>query len=147
MAADTAESVSKILKEVKTLRDEDVSEKELQDTQAELIKAFPARFATVNQIAGQMATLAVYDLPDNDLEAYTKKVGAVSRAEVRKMANKYLNSEHMAIVVVGTEKANEAALRKIADLELRDLDANPVAAAAAAAPAASASASSTPAAK
>jgi hypothetical protein len=32
----------------------------------------------------------------------------------------------MAIVVVGDQKSNEAALRKIADLELRDLDGNPV---------------------
>jgi zinc protease len=141
VAAHTAESVSEILKEVKSLRDEDVSDKELQETKDELIKAFPARFATVNQIAGQMAGLAVYDLPDNELESYTKKVAAVSRAEVRKMAQKYLNSDHMAIVVVGDQKSNEAALRKIADLELRDLDGNPAPAAA------SAAASATPAAK
>jgi len=143
VAAHTAESVSEILKEVKSLRDEEVSDKELQETKDELIKAFPARFSTVNQIAGQMANLAVYDLPDNELESYTKKLAAVTRADVRKMAQKYLNSEHMAIVVVGDQKSNEAALRKIAEgnLELRDLDGNP----APAAPAAAASA--TPAAK
>jgi zinc protease len=136
VAAHTAESVSEILKEVKSLRDEDISDKELQETKDELVKAFPARFATVNQVAGQMASLAVYDLPDNELESYTKKVSAVTRADVRKMAQKYLNSEHMAIVVVGDQKSNEASLRKIADLELRDLDGNP----APAAPAAAASA-------
>jgi zinc protease len=136
VAAHTAESVNEILKEVKSLRDEDVSDKELQETKDELIKAFPARFSTVNQIAGQMAGLAVYDLPDNELESYTKKVAAVTRADVRKMAQKYLGSDHMAIVVVGDQKSNEAALRKIADLELRDLDGNPAPAAAAAAAAA-----------
>jgi predicted Zn-dependent peptidase len=132
VAAHTAESVSEILGEVKKLRDEDVSDKELQETKDELIKAFPARFSTVNQIAGQMAALAVYDLPDNELETYTKKIAAVSRAEVRKMAQKYLVPEKLSIVVVGDQKANEAALRKIADLELRDLDGNPTATAAAA---------------
>jgi zinc protease len=140
VAAHTAESVSEIVKEVKSLRDEDVSDKELQDTKDELIKAFPARFSTVNQIAAQMAALAVYDLPDNDLETYTKKVAAVSRADVRKMAQKYLNAEHMAIVVVGDQKSNEADLRKLeidkgkpVDLELRDLDGNAVPASPAAA--------------
>jgi zinc protease len=143
VSASTAESVADILAEARSLRDEEVSEKELTETQDELIKAFPARFATVNQIAGQMASLAVYDLPDNDLENYTKKVAAVTRADVRKMAQKYLNAEHMAIVAVGDQKTHEAALRKvelakdkIADFELRDLDANPVAAPAAASAAA-----------
>jgi zinc protease len=126
VAAHTAESVAEILKEVKSLRDEEVSDKELQDTKDELIKAFPARFATVNQIAAQMVTLAVYDLPDNELETYTRKIAAVTRAEVHKMAQKYLATEHMAIVVVGDQKSNEAALRKIADLELRDLEGNPL---------------------
>src|SRR3989442_7608999 len=78
VAAHTAESVSEILREVKSLRDEEVSDKELQETKDELVKAFPARFATVNQIAGQMAALAVYDLPDNDLENYTKRIAAVN---------------------------------------------------------------------
>jgi zinc protease len=131
VAAHTAESVAEILKEVKSLRDEEVADKELQETKDELVKGFPARFATVNQIAAQMAALAVYDLPDNDLETYTKKIAAVTRTEVHKMAQKYLNPEHMAIVVVGDQKSNEAALRKIADLELRDLDGNPLPATAA----------------
>jgi zinc protease len=149
VAAHTGQSVEEILKEVKSLRDEDVSDKELQETKDELVKAFPARFATVNQVAAQMAGLAVYDLPDNELESYTKKVAAVTRADVRKMAQKYLTSEHMAIVVVGDQKSNEAALRKIelakdkvAEFELRDLDGNPAKEGAAAA-----GASATPAAK
>jgi zinc protease len=127
IAVHTADSVAEILKEIKTLRDEDVSDKELQDTKDELVKAFPARFSTVNQIAAQMAALAVYDLPDNELSTYTKKVSAVSRADVHKMAQKYLQSEKLAVVVVGDQKGNEAALRKLADLEVRDLDGNTIA--------------------
>ncbi len=126
VAAHTAESVSEILKEVRSLRDADVSDKELQEVKDELVKAFPARFATVNQIAGQMAALAVYDLPDNDLETFTKKITAVTRADVRRMAGKYLDPAHMAIVVVGDQKSNEGPLRQIAEVELRDADGNPV---------------------
>jgi zinc protease len=126
VAVHTAESVAEILKEVRSLREAEVSDKELQETKDELIKAFPARFATVNQIAAQMVTLAVYDLPDNDLESYTRKLAAVTRADVHRMAQKYLNPDHMAVVVVGDQKSNEAPLRKIADLELRDLDGNPL---------------------
>lgn len=128
VAARTADSVNEILKEVRGLRDEEVTDKELEETKNELIKGFPARFATVNQIAGQMATLAVYDLPDNEHETFTKKIAAVTKAEVRRMAQKYLDPEKMAIVVVGDQKSHETALRKIAEVELRDADGRPIAA-------------------
>lgn len=126
VAQHTAESVNAILKAVAQMREEEVSEKELQETKDEIIKGFPARFATVNQIAGQMATLAVYDLPPNELESFTKKVAAVTRADVKKAAQKYLRPGNLSIVVVGDQKAHEAALRKIAEVELRDVEGNPV---------------------
>ncbi len=127
VAAHTAESVKEILKEVNLLRDEEVSDKELEETKDEIVKAFPARFATVNQVAGQMVALAVYDLPDNDLETFTSKIAAVSKKDVRRMAGKYLDPARFAIVVVGDQKSHEAALRKIAEVELRDVDGSRVA--------------------
>jgi zinc protease len=138
VALHTADAVGEMVKEVKRLRDEDVPDKELQATKDELIKGFPARFATVNQIAGAMAALAVYDLPDNDYELFARRIAGVTTSDVRKTAQKYLTPDHLAIVVVGDQKGNEAALRKIADLELRDVDGNPAAASggAASAPAA-----------
>jgi zinc protease len=138
VAAKTAESVAEILKEMRGMRDVAVSDKELQETKDEIIKAFPARFSTVNQIAGQMAALAVYDLPDNELDTFTKKIAAVTSADVKKMAEKYLLPEKLVIVVVGDQKSNETALRKIAEVEPCDLDGRPLTATktAAAAPAA-----------
>jgi predicted Zn-dependent peptidase len=128
VAEHTAESVAEILREIRNLRDNDVTDTELGETKDEIIKAFPARFATVNQIASQMATLAVYGLPNNDLETFTRKIEAVTKADVRKMAMKYLLPEKMVIVVVGDRKTNEPLLRKIADVELRTVDGDAVAA-------------------
>ncbi len=126
VAAHTAEAVAEILREVRAMRDADITDAELQEVKDETIKAFPARFATVNQLGGQMATLAIYGLPDNDLETFTKKIAAVTKAEVRAMAKKYLSPEKMANVVVGDQKTNEPALRKIADVEFRDVDGMPL---------------------
>lgn len=126
VADKTAPSVEEILKEVKLIRDADVPAGELQEAKDALVRAFPAYFATMKQVAAQMAGLAIYDLPIDELESYQKKVAAVTAADVKAMARKYLQDEHFAIVVVGDRASNQEPLSKIADVELRDTDGNPL---------------------
>ena len=138
IAAHTADAIAELLREVKLLRDELVTDKELDETKDEIVNAFPTRFATVNQVAGQMAALAVYGLPDNDLATFTRKISAVTRADVQRVARKYLDPDRMAIAVVADQKAHEAALRKVAEVEVRDPEGNPLPAAPPSSPSASA---------
>jgi zinc protease len=126
VAAHTAESIAEIVKELSALRSDEVTDKELRDTKEEIIRAFPARFATANQVAAQMAALAVYDLPDNDWQAFPTKVAAVTAADVRKTAQKYLRPDNLVVVVVGDRAQIESSLRKIGEVELRDLDGAPI---------------------
>ncbi len=124
VAERTADSVQEVIKEIDKLRADEVSDKELAEVKNEIIGAFPARFATAEQVASQVAALAIYDLPATELEKFTKKIAAVDKTRVRKMAQKYFRPDNLLIVVVGDRGSNEAALRKIADVELRDLDGN-----------------------
>jgi predicted Zn-dependent peptidase len=130
VAAHTADAVAEIVKEIEALRLEDVTDRELQETKDEIVKAFPAHFATANQVAAQMAALAVYGLPDRELTTFCAKIAAVTTTDVRKMAQKYLRPERLAVVVVGDRNTSESPLRKIAEVELRDLDGAPLATAA-----------------
>jgi zinc protease len=126
VANHTADSVTEILKEISALRSDEVGESELKDTKDEILRAFPARFATANQVAAQMAALAVYDLPDKELQTFTARIASVSAADVHKMAQKYLRPDYMVIVVVGDRSSIEASLRRIGEVELRDLDGAPI---------------------
>jgi zinc protease len=126
VAEHTADSVSEILKEISVLRADEVTDKELRDIKSEIIRAFPARFATANQVAAQMAALAVYDLPDNEWQGFVGKIAAVTAADVRKTAQKYLHPDHMHVVVVGDRSRIEGPLGKLGKVELRDLDGAPV---------------------
>ncbi len=125
VATHTADAIAEVLTEIKRLADEDVSEAELAVVKNEIGKGFPARFATISQVAGQMANLAVHDLPDHDLDTFQAKIAAVTRADVRKMARKYLLPDRMVIVVVGDAKTNRDALAKLAPIEWRGLDGGP----------------------
>jgi zinc protease len=122
VAAHTADAALEVIKEIEKLRTEDVTDKELAEVKDEIIGAFPARFATADQLASQMAGLSVYDLPPNELETFAKKIAAVDKAQVRKTAQKYFRPDNLLVVVVGDRASTESALRRIAEVERRDLD-------------------------
>jgi predicted Zn-dependent peptidase len=127
VAAHTAESVGEILKEVNGMRDADVTDAELSRARDQITKSFPARFATRGQVAVQLADLAVYGLPDSYLTEYTKRIRAVTKDDVRRVSRKYLDPGHLSIVVVGDQKTLVDPLAKLAPVEVRDLDGNPIA--------------------
>ncbi|MDZ4694075.1 MAG: pitrilysin family protein [Deltaproteobacteria bacterium] len=126
VADKTADSVREILTEIKALRDTDVPAAELEEAKASLSRAFPARFATMRSTASQLAELAVFDLPATEFDTFQKKVNAVKAADVRRMAKKLLRDEALVFTVVGDRQSNEAKLRAIADVELRDIDGRPI---------------------
>ena len=129
VALHTADSVAEILKEVNAMRDVEVTDAELGRAKNNIVKSFPARFATRGSTAAQLAELAVYGLPDSYLRDYTAKLEAVTKEDVHRVARKYLDPAKLTVVVVGDEASLHAGLDKIAPVELRDLDGNPVAAA------------------
>jgi zinc protease len=128
VAAHTSDAVAEILKEMKLMATTDVTDEELARAKDNFVKAFPARFSTRGGTAGMLAELAVYGLPDRFLHDYTKKLDAVTKADVKRVAARYLPIDKMSIVVVGDRATQEAELAKLAPVELRDLDGNPVSA-------------------
>ena len=128
VAPHSADSVAEILKELNNIRDSDVTDAELSRAKDQIIKSFPARFATRGNLAAQLAELAVFGFPDSYVSEYTHKIAAVTKDDVRRVARKYLDPNHLAIVVVGDRKSIEAPLAKLAPVELRDLDGDPIAA-------------------
>jgi len=126
VAPHSADSVAEILKEVNGIRDSDVTDAELARAKDQIVKSFPARFATRASAVAQLVDLAVFGLPDAYWADYAKNIAAVSKDDVRRVARKYLDPGHLAIVVVGDRKSIEGPLGKIAPVELLDLDGEPV---------------------
>jgi zinc protease len=126
VAPHSADSVAEILKELNNIRDGDVTDAELARAKDQITKSFPARFATRASVAAQLAELAVFGFPDSYLTDYTRKIAAVGKDDVRRVARKYLDPAHLTIVVVGDRKSIEGPLAKLAPVEVRDLDGDPV---------------------
>ena len=103
-----------------------MTDAELARAKDQIIKSFPARFATRGQ-RRRAARRAGGLRPARQLpHRLHQKIAAVTKDDVRRVARKYLDPAHLTIVVVGDRKSIEGPLAKLAPVELRDLDGDPL---------------------
>lgn len=105
-----------------------VTGEELKVAKESLVQRLPGAFASVGAINGALTGLWVESLPDNYYQQYTKSVMAITADDVVRVAKKYLDLDHLAIVIVGDRKVVEEPLRKtsVAPLAFLDIDGNPL---------------------
>lgn len=124
----TDSCIIELLYEIQRMRDTDVSVDELKFAKNSIILSFPRNFETPAQIASQVATLELYNLPDNYFNNYISKIEKMKIEDVRRVSKKYLNPEKMSIVVVGDYNATKSSLEKLnfGKIKLLDTEGNPV---------------------
>ena len=86
---------------------------ELSFAKDRLVKGFPSRFETTFGVAGALADLVVYHLPDDYFTTYQGAIEAVSRADVDRVAKRYVDPGHMVILIVGDRAKVEPTLKSL----------------------------------
>ena len=74
---------------------------------------FPARFQTVSGIANQLETLVIYNLSEDYFNQYTRQILSVSKADVQRVAQKYIVPDKMAFIIVGDREKIEKGVRDL----------------------------------
>jgi len=107
-----------------------ITDEEIKTAKESLIQGLPQRFASVSAINNSITSLLVQNLPDDYYQTYAKNVSAVTKEDLLRVAKRYIDLSHLAIVIVGDRSAVEAALKatNIAPITLLDTDGNPVSA-------------------
>lgn len=110
----TKQAITELLRELSDIRAaRPVTQKELDFTKSALVRGFPRGFETPSQLADRFVETIVYDLPDNYFETYIERVSAVTVEDVTRVANEYLDTERMTILVVGDRRKVENVLRSL----------------------------------
>jgi predicted Zn-dependent peptidase len=88
----------------------------------------PAEFETTQQIASALIPVVLYGLPLSYYNSYVQNVEAITQADVRRVAQQYINPSSLAIVIVGDRKSIEPGLKAVnaGPIVLRDFFGQPV---------------------
>jgi zinc protease len=103
----TGDSVREIVAEIDRLRKEPPDPKELKGTQNYMGGIFVFQNTSNNGIVNQLSFLDLHGLSEDFLKTYIAKINAVTREDVQRVTETYLNPAKMTYVVVG-DKAKVA---------------------------------------
>ncbi len=99
-----AESLSIITGEIKRLADEGTTEDELAKAKSYLIGSFPLRFDTSGKVAGQLLEIQMENLGIDYIDRRNALVEAVTIADVRRVAGRFLKDAGLLVTLVGRPK-------------------------------------------
>src|SRR5436190_269602 len=117
----TRESVEEMLIELRRTRTGDIEDPEPDDKKSYLMGVFPATVQTASDIASRLVDMELYGLPEDYFDRYRENIAAVSKDDIARVANKYLDPDRVLIVIVGNAQEIREPLGALG-LPLHELD-------------------------
>jgi zinc protease len=105
----TDKALTEFMKELRGIL-EPVPEEELNRAKNYIAYGYPSEFQTVADLSGHLQQLAAFGLPDDYFNSFVRRILAVTKDDVKRVARKYLDPDRMAIVVVGDRAQIEKGL-------------------------------------
>jgi zinc protease len=123
VTAKTDSALIEFMRELRRIRDSVVPDEELQKAKSYIALSMPGDFETTRGTAGQFLELLTNDLPLNAYASFIGRINAITAADVQRVARRYIDPDHFAIVVVGDRSQIEAGIRALNEgpISIRDL--------------------------
>ena len=110
----TKESVYETLKEFNEVKDSrPISEEELENAKASVLRSFPANFERPGAIMGQVLQMVQFGLPDDYLQTVRSNVESVTLDDVHRITRDLIRPDQLKILVVGDRGQIETGLREL----------------------------------
>jgi zinc protease len=103
-----SESLDVIRSEINRLAAEGVTDKELADAKTYLTGSYPLRFDTNDKIAGQLVAIQEADLGIDYITRRNGLIEAVTKEDIKRVAERLLGSDNLIVTVVGQPQGLEA---------------------------------------
>jgi len=121
----TGASMHEFFYELDRIRDEAVTEAEIKNAKSYLTGVFPIRIETQDGLIDQVVSIKMFGLPDDFLRTYRDHVSAVTREDIQRVAQTYVQPDRAAIVIVGDAAEVTEQVKTYSDnLELYDTEGN-----------------------
>jgi zinc protease len=98
------EAIHLAREEMRRMREQPVSEQELNDAKDYLTGSFPLRFDTNRKVAAFLDQVEFFELGLDYPNRYSELIGKVSREDIQRVAKQYLQPEQLITVIVGNQK-------------------------------------------
>ena len=97
----TQEAISTMLDIIRRMATDPISDNEMEKAKSAIRDGFVFRFETPRKVIDEQIRLEYYGYPLDYLDTYTDKIMAVTKADVQRVAKKYIHSDQIVILVVG----------------------------------------------
>jgi zinc protease len=120
----TGPAAGEMLKEVKGMTGRPIDSEELRLAKDSLTRSLPGAFETSGNIAASFSNIYIYDLGLQYFTRYAANVDAVTTAQAKAMAEKYLVPGKLLVIAVGDRAKIQPELEKLnlGPIEIRDAD-------------------------
>jgi zinc protease len=108
----TSEALTEFFKELDAIR-KPIPLEEIEKARNYLALQIPRSFETTESLAGSLAQMFVYNLPPDYYATYTERVRAVTPADVQRVAERHIQPDKFAVVVVGDRKVIEPGVKAL----------------------------------
>ena len=125
-------SLHELMFEFKRLRDDKVPQSELDDAKRSIVSSFALSLENPSSVMARWMDIKYYGLPADYWDHYSDEVAKVNADTVQRMAKKYIDLDHLQIVVVGDAKDVREAVSKYGTVQVFNSEGKPVEAKAAA---------------
>lgn len=122
----TGASLKEFFYEFDRIRNEPVSDKEIKNAKSYLIGTFPLQLETIDGLIAELLSIKMYGLPADYLQTYRDKINTISKEDIQRVARQYINSDKIAIVIVGDAAIIDQQIKPYAEkISLFDISGNP----------------------
>jgi len=108
----TSEALKEFFNELTRIH-QPVGPDELEKAKSFLALQLPRIFETTRRVAGAFSQIFVYSLPADYYETYGQHVAAVTATDVKRVADRYIQPDKFAVVIVGDRKVIEPGVRAL----------------------------------
>jgi len=122
----TEGAMREFMNELHRLRDEKPSASELENAKRAIIGGFALSLEQPQALLQNIITQKLYNLPADYWDTYPQKVSAITADDVQRVAQKYMDLNHLQIVAVGDASKARDVLAKYGTVQVFDAEGKPV---------------------